>query len=181
MPRLPSLADLDACVNRNWLESVSIATNLLFFKRPTRVPGAYWQWFQGCTPRVVLGFRVWATLLTVCSLYIIAYALLFLLGSRALKPYDWAALICYAVYWLPPTLLARRAKLTFARYILEHNGMICFECGYDLKDLPDEYRCPECGTPYSKADLHRRWLEWMAKRTLRDGPCLLRGAGVSKP
>jgi rubrerythrin len=56
--------------------------------------------------------------------------------------------------------------LAFAREIVRQNGMICFECGYCLTNLPDEHKCPECGTSYSKADLLRRWVEWMAKRRL---------------
>lgn len=42
----------------------------------------------------------------------------------------------------------------------------CIHCGYNLTGLPDHYRCPECGRPYSwrVIDEYRRDPEWFIQR-----------------
>lgn len=37
------------------------------------------------------------------------------------------------------------------------HGQACLHCLYDLRSLPAEGCCPECGTPYTKADVVRQW------------------------
>jgi len=37
---------------------------------------------------------------------------------------------------------------------------ICTECGFDLRTLPDKYKCPECGTEYDYEILTKQWKEW---------------------
>ncbi len=32
--------------------------------------------------------------------------------------------------------------------VIPSNRPYCAECGYELTDLPADYRCPECGVPY---------------------------------
>lgn len=36
-------------------------------------------------------------------------------------------------------------------------GQACLHCLYDLRSLPAEGHCPECGAPYTKADVVRQW------------------------
>jgi hypothetical protein len=42
----------------------------------------------------------------------------------------------------------------------------CIHCGYDLSGLPDNYRCPECGRPYTWRLIaeYRRDPEWFQER-----------------
>lgn len=164
VPRLPSPADLDACVRRNSQENISIAYGLVLFRRPKKVPGAYWHWLQRWTSASVVWFRLWAAILSACLALMLANLALLLSGSEALARPPWLMGLFIVVFLFQPLLVGRRPKFAFAREIIEHGGMICYECGYCLTDLPDEHKCPECGAPYTKADLLRRWLEWMAKR-----------------
>lgn len=45
----------------------------------------------------------------------------------------------------------------------------CIYCGYCLEGLPDNYRCPECGRPYTWAliDEYRRDPHWFIERWRR--------------
>lgn len=36
-------------------------------------------------------------------------------------------------------------------------GQLCPTCMYDLTDLPASGNCPECGAPYTKAEIVRQW------------------------
>jgi len=42
-----------------------------------------------------------------------------------------------------------------------HDGLICPQCGYVLKGLPEEHRCPECGREYDLRHVRDQWREWM--------------------
>ncbi len=37
------------------------------------------------------------------------------------------------------------------------NGAVCVQCEYDLSDLEDEGRCPECGLRFCRRDTVRAW------------------------
>jgi hypothetical protein len=160
-PRLPGPQWASYCVHRNSRENLLIAVGLVTFRRPRQVPGAYWYWLQRWTPRVVFFFRLWAFALVICLALMVADAILLFADSDLLHRYHWLFLSYIAVFWLQPVLVGRRAKLAFAREILEQEGMICFDCGYNLKALPESHTCPECGTPYERSDLRVRWLDWM--------------------
>jgi hypothetical protein len=43
------------------------------------------------------------------------------------------------------------------RFLRPHRGFVCFGCHYPLRDLPDAGNCPECGSPYARADLVNQW------------------------
>ncbi len=43
----------------------------------------------------------------------------------------------------------------------EHEFMLCLRCGYDLRNLPDSHLCPECGEPFSRAELWDVWTKWL--------------------
>jgi hypothetical protein len=42
----------------------------------------------------------------------------------------------------------------------------CIHCGYNLSGLPDDYRCPECGRPYTwrLIEEYRRDPQWFIER-----------------
>jgi hypothetical protein len=149
------------CVLRNTSENCAIAYGLPFFRRPRRVPGAYWYWLQHWTPWPVLWFRLWALAFVICQGFMLANATLLFLGSDVLDRYGWLFWSYVILFWFQPVIVGRRAKLAFARTILEHEGMVCFNCGYYLDTLPDKHICPECGAAYDKPALQARWLEWM--------------------
>lgn len=44
------------------------------------------------------------------------------------------------------------------RRALDADGRICWHCGYALAGLADQGACPECGNPYTLAQLRERWL-----------------------
>jgi hypothetical protein len=56
--------------------------------------------------------------------------------------------------WLVRTAVRRRKEA------------FCIYCGYGLVGLPDNYRCPECGRPYTFAliDEYRRDPHWYVRR-----------------
>src|SRR5262249_33331474 len=43
------------------------------------------------------------------------------------------------------------------RFLAPHQGFVCLRCHYALCDLPDAGDCPECGTPYIRADTITKW------------------------
>lgn len=83
--------------------------------------------------------------------------------------YSMVAAVMTLGYWLdnPFRRLLRRLK--------ETKGKACLSCAYDLRDLADKGRCPECGQAYrlSKTlDVARRIhgnitpFAWMPRRTM---------------
>jgi predicted RNA-binding Zn-ribbon protein involved in translation (DUF1610 family) len=53
--------------------------------------------------------------------------------------------------------LARRRLRRLEREIIDDEFGRCLECGYALKGLPDEHRCPECGEPYKMTMVKKTW------------------------
>jgi hypothetical protein len=57
------------------------------------------------------------------------------------------------------------------RAVRARSEPFCIYCGYNLSNLPDDYRCPECGRPYTwkLIDEYRRDPHWFIERwKLRD-------------
>ena len=50
--------------------------------------------------------------------------------------------------------------------IAQRREPFCIHCGYELAGLPDHYRCPECGLPYTWAVIeeYRRDPHWFIRR-----------------
>lgn len=55
---------------------------------------------------------------------------------------------------------ARRHVGRIAQRARSFEYAMCFECGYALIGLGEEFKCPECGTAWSLTDLHQRWQEF---------------------
>jgi len=88
-----------------------------------------------------------------------------------------------AAYWFPPLLnliipfgfkfmlFAGGIAISLVGYVLRQATKarpepFCIHCGYNLTGLPDNYRCPECGRPYSwrVIDEYRRDPQWFVTR-----------------
>ncbi len=94
--------------------------------------------------------------------------------------------VLFGLVWLPPLRPLRLAllaagiqlvglmvtiALSLAGYVVRRAARartepFCIFCGYDLSGLPDGYRCPECGRPYSWRLIaeYRRDPEWFIAR-----------------
>jgi len=73
----------------------------------------------------------------------------------------WWKLFVFAVA-LPMSAAVRAAK----NAIQLRKEPFCIHCGYDLTSLPERHRCPECGVPFSFAEIddYRRDPHWFIKR-----------------
>lgn len=58
------------------------------------------------------------------------------------------------------------AGFTARRMVRARSEPFCIFCGYDLSGLPDNYRCPECGRPYTwrLIDEYRKDPHWFIER-----------------
>ncbi len=78
----------------------------------------------------------------------------------------------FAAGWLAkPALLLIAAGISIGGYVLKRavqarKEPFCIFCGYNLTGLPDAYRCPECGRPYTWAEIeeYRRDPQWFIER-----------------
>jgi len=107
-----------------------------------------------------IGYR-WI-FLTPAVLFLVAVAwfcvnrgmrdLIFVIGAKLLML---SAAIAFAL-----------AGYVYKRAVRARSEPFCIFCGYNLTDLPDHYRCPECGSPYSLALIaeYRRDPRWFIER-----------------
>ena len=78
----------------------------------------------------------------------------------------------FAAAWLfKPAILLIAGAVSVAGYILNQvvrtrREPFCIYCGYNLTGLPDGYRCPECGRPYTWEEIeeYRRDPPWFIER-----------------
>ena len=76
-----------------------------------------------------------------------------------------------AAWLLKPAILLIAAAISGVGYILNRairtrREPFCIYCGYNLTGLPDAYRCPECGRPYTWEEIeeYRRDPPWFIER-----------------
>lgn len=48
------------------------------------------------------------------------------------------------------------------RHVLDNEFRVCIDCGYSLRNLAEEHRCPECGVQYDASELERAWRAWFS-------------------
>jgi hypothetical protein len=160
-PRFPGPDQVLQCVEDNSTEGVGIAIGLFTFSRPRQVNGAYWYWFQKWSPAPVVWFRLFAVGWLISWGVLLVFWALQAVGVYLVSNPIYISGPFWFVYIVQLLVVGNKAKIAFAREVLEHEGMVCFDCGYSLKNLPDKHICPECGAAYEKSALQARWLEWM--------------------
>lgn len=81
-----------------------------------------------------------------------------------------ATVIFWKIGWLiyawPVAVFAKTAAST----IKARREPFCIGCGYDLTSLPDKHNCPECGRPYTLAEIdayRRDPQQWQELMTIR--------------
>ena len=46
------------------------------------------------------------------------------------------------------------------RRVIESDRQVCPRCTYDLRGLPNEHKCPECGSTFELEVVRSTWLHW---------------------
>ena len=82
--------------------------------------------------------------------------------------------IFFGVFWvvgLKLCVFAGAIAVSLAGYVIRRavtarKEPFCIYCGYNLTGLPDDYRCPECGRPYTWRLIaeYRRDPQWFIER-----------------
>lgn len=149
-------------VKADWSDQYAVA--LLFGYRLRKMNTVYADWLSKRWHFSVLCIGA----IGVFVVGLIVVGLLFIvdrtIGAKA-APDLWP--LFFISQWLLVLLMllcSRWPKRQFARYILQHDGRVCYDCGYLLSGLPDEHTCPECGKPYTVQQLRHRWMDWMQNR-----------------
>lgn len=91
-----------------------------------------------------------------------------------------AGIVIFPRFWIFNPLIALEIKglifmggvalamagYVFRRAVQARTEPFCIFCGYDLTGLPDHYRCPECGRPYTWRLIaeYRRDPQWFIDR-----------------
>ena len=83
-------------------------------------------------------------------------------GNSAYRVFLSMGFYLMAVGVLAAPSVLRIRKL--CRRLKEADFRICTGCGFDLRTLPDEYHCPECGLAYEYEIIRKQWKEWRDMR-----------------
>lgn len=123
--------------------------------RPPRgIPRACWERVRRLRSFLVLAEFVWfACVLGPLLLDPLDMTKSLYLYDRLLYPLLFLSIIGGV---LSPGIL-KRAIRRLEKEIQSNNLEHCLECGYPLKGLPAEHRCPECGEPYDIEVVRRTW------------------------
>jgi hypothetical protein len=90
----------------------------------------------------------------------------------AVVVYRWQALLgalwplVFKLSMLVAAIAAWLAGVVIRRAVHARREPFCIYCGYNLTGLPDNYRCPECGRPYTWKLIaeYRRDPQWFIER-----------------
>ncbi len=61
--------------------------------------------------------------------------------------------------------IPKRINARLHRKVLDHGYQICIHCGYSLRELPTQHRCPECGNEYTFMQLEHDWKKWYSVKS----------------
>jgi len=115
------------------------------------MPKPYWQ--RLALIRIVC-LVVWAGAV-LCLIFVPSVGFLF---------YFLLALAALAWWAVCPRIVYARMK----RLLAENDNLLCLNCAYSLKGLPEEHACPECGTKFTADEVRIAWKRWAATGKLPD-------------
>lgn len=148
----------------------------LFIVRPAKVmflPGYGPEAPSVIPPPVVARAEKRAScVLTVVSFLVVipCLALPFLWGGKGHQYIAFAGLAVLCVVYKVWKTLGVGGVSGLCREARGNDCCLCLHCGYSLKGLPAEHRCPECGTPHEIEDVKRKWSAYLADRAARRLP-----------
>lgn len=129
---------------------------------PPRTPQGFWEFASDARRKTKI--VAWGMLIATASLLI------------SVSTYPWAALaappavifgygaLVIVSSWLSLATI-RRSMRRFSDHLIERKFMVCFGCGYDLRNLPSD-RCPECGNGYDHEKLRSLWQDWLNRNKI---------------
>lgn len=60
-------------------------------------------------------------------------------------------------------MIRKRFRRLMREHLDREDYAVCPRCGYSLRGLPEEYRCPECSVFYERRGVAREWREWAGR------------------
>ena len=107
----------------------------------------YWQPTHGETMKL-LG---WRWLLALPALAMVGLTIVGLVVGNPFLAYNTCGFgVITFVIIIPAVVLGHAARTAVSM----RKEPFCIHCGYDLTSQPDHYRCPECGRPYTFAQIN---------------------------
>lgn len=107
-----------------------------------------------------VGWR-WLLLLPLLLCLILVIGAVFRRGLRGVL-----LLVGLKVFLVGAGVAVALAGYVARRAVRARREPFCIHCGYNLSGLPDDYRCPECGEPYTWRVIaeYRRDPQWFIER-----------------
>ncbi|TWT46136.1 hypothetical protein RAS1_25840 [Phycisphaerae bacterium RAS1] len=152
---------------------------------PRRGEGSLRWWRPGWHDvHAYVGWR-WVLLAPLLLCLLMFIAALFQRGLRGLL-----LLLGLKLFLFAGGVAVALAGYVARRAVRARREPFCIHCGYNLSGLPDDYRCPECGEPYTWRVIaeYRRDPQWFVERYSAShhlpsptAPALDAGASGSRP
>ena len=107
-----------------------------------------------------VGYR-WIFLLPALGLLLLLAAGVFMPGLRGV-----VLILEFKLFIAVAAIGVSLAGYVIRRAVKARREPFCIHCGYNLSGLPDNYRCPECGRPYTWRLIaeYRRDPRWFIER-----------------
>jgi hypothetical protein len=107
-----------------------------------------------------VGYR-WIFLIPALGLLLLLVAGVFLPGLRLL-----VLVLEFKFFIVAAAIAISLAGYVVRQAVRARREPFCIHCGYNLSGLPDNYRCPECGRPYTWRLIaeYRRDPRWFIER-----------------
>ena len=70
---------------------------------------------------------------------------------------SWMFFLFFVLYSLTFRRIDKKGMIKFRKEVYLYDFLVCSNCGYCLKGLQEDYRCPECGETYTASHLKETW------------------------